>query len=142
MTETDTSPEACERLAGFFFDRASYGFTSARPEAATAWDRRMKQRAQEAHDIIRALAAERDVLRAQLTTARTDSRNEGLREAAALARGEVYMGRYRTWPWWKNADGSQGNRDKEDRSVIHSDDISAAILARIKQPATPPEPTP
>jgi len=50
-------------------------------------------------------------------------------ECAKVARGTPYHGRYRTWPWWANPDGSQGNRENESDVVRHADAIAAAIRA-------------
>lgn len=46
---------------------------------------------------------------------------------ARVADGTSYHGRYRTWPWWANPDGSQGNREVESDVVRHADSIAAAI---------------
>lgn len=48
---------------------------------------------------------------------------------ARVADGTPYHGRYRTWPWWANPDGSQGNRENESDVVRHADAIAAAIRA-------------
>lgn len=48
---------------------------------------------------------------------------------ARMADGTPYHGRYRTWPWWANPDGSQGNRENESDVVRHADAIAAAIRA-------------
>lgn len=50
-------------------------------------------------------------------------------KAAQVAGGTIYEGRYRTWPWWQNRDGSQGNRANESDVVQHADKIAAAIRA-------------
>jgi hypothetical protein len=61
---------------------------------------------------------------------RINERNAALEAAAKIAEGEVYHGRYRTWPWWKpQADGTRGNLDKEDPQVKHADATAAAIRA-------------
>ena len=49
--------------------------------------------------------------------------------AAGVADGTTYHGRYRTWPWWANPDGSQGNRENESDVVQHADAIATAIRA-------------
>ncbi len=49
--------------------------------------------------------------------------------AAGVADGTTYHGRYRTWPWWANPDGSQGNRENESDVVQHADAVAAAIRA-------------
>ena len=52
------------------------------------------------------------------------------REACAqLAEGDSYHEHYRTWPWWKMADGC-GNRSNESELVKHADAIADAIRAR------------
>lgn len=73
MTGSETGAVAVERLAGFFLDRASFGFKCAAPEDAPMWDALMKQRAQEAYTTLRTLAAERDTLSEQLNAAREDA---------------------------------------------------------------------
>lgn len=55
--------------------------------------------------------------------------NAALERAAVVADGVPYHGRYRTWPWWANPDGSQGNRENESDVVRHADKIAAAIRA-------------
>lgn len=51
-----------------------------------------------------------------------------IEEAAKMAEGEQYKGRYRTWPWWKpDQYGNRGNLDKDREIVKHCDDIAAAI---------------
>ncbi len=76
---------------------------------------------------IRAQAAEITRLGAELATAR----REGMEEAAKIAEGEVYLERYRTWPWWKSygTGNRSGNRAAESDVVIHCDAIAAAIRA-------------
>jgi hypothetical protein len=54
---------------------------------------------------------------------------------ADVAVGKEYCGRYRTWPWWQNKDGSQGNRSGESDVVKHADAIAKAIAA-LPLPAT------
>jgi hypothetical protein len=58
---------------------------------------------------------------------------EALERAAVVAEGTVYHELYRTWPWWTNPDGSQGNRGEESDVVRHADEIAAAIRA-MKEP--------
>jgi len=79
MTDTDTSAEAVERLAEFYFDRASFGFIygGTTVEGAQEWNAMMKTRAAQAHATLRALLAraekadaERDRLRAERDEAR------------------------------------------------------------------------
>jgi hypothetical protein len=50
------------------------------------------------------------------------------REACAEV-AEGHKGRYRTWPWWINHDGSEGTRNDSD-IVKHADQIAYAIRAR------------
>ena len=78
-------------------------------------------------DRIEAQAAEIIRLRAELATARRD----GMEEAAKIAEGEVYLERYRTWPWWKSygTGNRSGNRAAESDVVVHCDAIAAAIRA-------------
>jgi hypothetical protein len=69
-----------------------------------------------------------------LTPAEVDARvkqarREALEEAARVAEGKVYKERYRTWPWWLNRDGSEGNRSNDSDIVEHADKIAAAIRA-------------
>lgn len=66
----------------------------------------------------------------------TTARREGMENAAKIAEGEAYEayeGRYRTWPWWENKDGSQGNMSNENYLVKHCDKIAAAIRAAAKE---------
>jgi len=49
------------------------------------------------------------------------------KRAAEIARGQIHKQRYRTWPWWKCADGTMGNRDNEHEIVEHADMIATAI---------------
>lgn len=54
---------------------------------------------------------------------------------AAIATGEVYKERYRTWPFWPvQRDGTRGNRSNESDLVRHADDIATAIRSHPKQP--------
>ncbi|MCA6303673.1 MAG: DUF550 domain-containing protein [Phenylobacterium sp.] len=69
---------------------------------------------------------------------REEGRRAGIEEAARVAEGRPYKGRYRTWPWWTNPDGSQGNRANESDLVQHADKTAAAIRALAAAPATPP----
>lgn len=56
------------------------------------------------------------------------------KRCADVARGEVYKGRYRTWPFWPvQRDGTRGNRDNESDLVRHADAIAEEIL-RGEQP--------
>jgi len=57
------------------------------------------------------------------------ARQAALEEAARMAEGKVYKELYRTWPWWLNRDGSQGNASNERDLVQHADKIAAAIRA-------------
>jgi hypothetical protein len=57
-------------------------------------------------------------------------RDAALREAAAVARGRVYMQRYRTWVYMSDPKGGEpGNRAETDPITAHSDRIADAILA-------------
>jgi hypothetical protein len=57
------------------------------------------------------------------------AKRDALEEAARVAEGKVYKERYRTWPWWLNRDGSEGNRSNDSDIVEHADKIAAAIRA-------------
>ncbi len=74
-----------------------------------------------------------------------EARREALEEAARVAEGKVYKERYRTWPWWLNRDGSEGNRSNDSDIVEHADKIAAAIRALSDTPPgmvlVPREPT-
>jgi hypothetical protein len=89
--------------------------------------RRLREGWDKADERIEAQAAEITRLRAELATAR----REGMEEAAKIAEGEVYLERYRTWPWWKSygTGNRSGNRAAESDVVIHCDAIAAAIRA-------------
>lgn len=63
---------------------------------------------------------------AQIETARREEREANAR----IAEGRVYKEQYRTWPWWINRDGSEGNRSADSDIVQHADKIAAAIRAR------------
>jgi len=73
------------------------------------------------------------------------ARDSALEEAARVAEGKVYKERYRTWPWWLNRDGSEGNRSNDSDIVEHADKIAAAIRALSDTPTNmvlvPREPT-
>jgi len=59
----------------------------------------------------------------------SQAKREALEEAARVAEGKVYKERYRTWPWWLNRDGSEGNRSNDSDIVEHADKIAAEIRA-------------
>jgi hypothetical protein len=63
------------------------------------------------------------------------ARQSALEEAARVAEGKVYKERYRTWPWWLNRDGSEGNRSNDSDIVEHADKIAAAIRALSDAPS-------
>jgi hypothetical protein len=89
--------------------------------------------AQEAATTLRTLAAENDALRAEVAALRQAverARGEEREACATIAEGRVYRERYRTWPWWINRDGSEGNRSTDSDIVQHADKIAAAIRAR------------
>jgi hypothetical protein len=67
-----------------------------------------------------------DEVAALVETARREEREA----CAKVAEGKTYKGRYRTWPWWINRDGSEGNRSNDSDIVEHADQIAAAIRAR------------
>jgi hypothetical protein len=57
-------------------------------------------------------------------------RDAALKEAASVARGRVYMQRYRTWCYMADPKGGEpGNRTETDPITAHSDRIADAILA-------------
>lgn len=58
-----------------------------------------------------------------------EARRAALEEAAQVAEGKVYKQLYRTWPWWINRDGSEGNRSSDSDLVQHADKIAEAIRA-------------
>jgi hypothetical protein len=74
--------------------------------------------------------AERDRLRAEVAAQVEAARREEREAAALIAEGKVYAYRFRTWPWWVNRDGSEGNRSSDSDIVQHADKIAAAIRAR------------
>lgn len=57
------------------------------------------------------------------------ARRAALEEAAQVAEGKVHKKLYRTWPWWINRAGSEGNRSSDSDIVQHADKIAAAIRA-------------
>lgn len=63
---------------------------------------------------------------AQIEAARREEREA----CARIVEGRVYREQYRTWPWWINRDGSEGNRSSASDIVQHADKIAAAIRAR------------
>lgn len=75
-------------------------------------------------------ASEQDTVRHALAAVLPLAVAEERAECAKVARGTAYHGRYRTWPWWANPDGSQGNRENESDVVRHADAIARAIRSR------------
>ena len=67
---------------------------------------------------------------AEVTAQVAAARREEREACARIAEGRVYKERYRTWPWWINRDGSEGNRSADSDIVQHADKIAAAIRAR------------
>lgn len=58
----------------------------------------------------------------------------GLKNAAKLARGETYKGRYRTWSFWPvNETGGRGNVDGTGEIAKHCDKIASLILSSSPQ---------
>lgn len=76
----------------------------------------------------RAEAAEAKL--AAVEAERAKAREDALREAANLVRGEVYREKNRTWLYMlPQANGCRGNRGEDDFVTQHCDTLAAAILA-------------
>ena len=96
---------------------------------ANLLDRRgIKQALWEIDDDVRAELTE-TVGRLALAAVAPAIEAAALERAAVVAEGISYHGRYRTWPWWANPDGSQGNREDGSDVVRHADKIAAIIRA-------------
>lgn len=89
----DISREACERLAEFFFDRASFGFVYGGTNCVDEWDVLVKTRAKEAVTTIRALRSELDKAEAKVDCCRASNtgyvaENDALRAALTAVERE------------------------------------------------------
>jgi len=77
-----------------------------------------------------------DALAKEIETALVAAERRGIERSAKVASGEIYKERYRTWPFWKKADGWQGNVSDESDIAKHSDSIAAAIRQLGDRPCT------
>lgn len=134
-TQWDGRPENSERDSDGHVLRVNGGIDVYRWVALNGWYQNSKGLWATPHDLISYgdIYCGRILTRAEVEARVAEARLKALEEAAKIAEGEVYLYRYRTWPWWQNPDGTKGNRANESELVKHCDVIAAAIRALMEK---------